>query len=384
MSARVMNQSRRGRWLTPSLLLIGLLGGCGSPTPPAEPIPFQPVEAADGIGQTTSGRTAAGVDRSVVIMPPDPDSYYPMTEFEARRQAGIEHLVIDFVRASSEPASSATAQAIDNAVRQKIAAILLIPPAPGFDDGLDQAIARARDAGVHIVSILRTPLPEADTSTSLRPLSDQANSLVAATLEIARANPDSRLTSTRAAIVVNGHLEGPWADQRAEALREAALAHGLELGPDIQVVRAARAADEAQPVIDALAAAEPPAVLLAVDSTSLRAAARARDASDHSDAMALGGFTDDDEGMEVVRTGVAEAAIRTHIEKAVRAGVSLAAQLIRGDDSVEPVVITERLLRRDELPIRPTGPPQLIDPTAPAGSPDADAHDHDDHEGHNH
>jgi ABC-type sugar transport system substrate-binding protein len=351
-----------GRSLAVGCLAHALATGCGAPTPPAAPIPFTPAGA--DVTETNASEPR-GVARTVLLLPPEPDSLFRVYALEAKRQAGIEKLLIDVPPVEGSPPADALARAIDDAAARKASVILLVSPEGGSTPAIDAAVKKATDGGTRVVAVDRPGPAGAVSSASLRPLRQQADAILSAMLEVARAHSGQKQLGRRAIIAFTPQLQGPWVQARVRALREAAEAQGMTVVAEVPMAAGAKAKDGAQAIGERLAAAaEPPDVLLGADSLAVRASAQARQDSDHAEAIAVGGFSDDEEGVEMANTGWADAVARTNVEGPVRAAVRIAGMLLAGKEPPPPVVVSEKVIRSEHGRPRPI-PPMPTEPEEP-------------------
>jgi ABC-type sugar transport system substrate-binding protein len=333
-------------------LALLLAPGCGGASKPEfEPPPFTPAvaDAAD-----PSPIAPAGLSTTLLILPPEPDSLFPVYNLEARRQAGIHHILLDVKQTAGDDPIEAVARAIDDAAQRRISVILLVTPRNGSTPVLDAAVARAQAQGTRVIAVARPGPAGVTASVAHRPLADQASDLVKAVLELARSRPRTPFQGKRALLVRNPELEGPWTEQRLQALRTAAEAHGLTVVGELAIAPALDSMDKGRPIQQRLDASDPPDVLLAADSVALHTAALVRQTSGRSESLAVGGFADDENGLDKLNNGSAEAILRTNVEGPIRAAVRMAADLTAGQaPPTAPVVVPEQLLRSTHDPAKP-------------------------------
>lgn len=322
-------QTNRGLRLVAAGWMTLLAGpGCGSRTDQTVDMPFAPATTADA-----PPTAPVSGSPSVLFLPPAGDDQHAQVwQRSMEGRGGFDKVLLEVRRpAPGDPPNQQT-KLLEQAAASG-AKVVIVAPQPGAPgEGLSAAAEAAAKQGVRIVAIER-PLADPQPNppaifVGTKPLDALCAELVAGIVEKAAKSPDKHLDKGPVLILRNDKGSGPWAQERADALRAALEKAGLPIAGELTVSSPGDAAREA--IIARYKEPNAPKIYLALDIWSLRSAISARRHLDDMESVLIAGFADDSDVLDALKQGMLDVAVDYNNERMGGDAVHVAAEILAG------------------------------------------------------
>jgi ABC-type sugar transport system substrate-binding protein len=347
--ARTMRLRGGARFSPVWVLLAACLPfvGCDSesftPSRPAEltraNTPSTPAPAASPAAAPRPGTPAVGARAIELIAAPRAAVESDVMKTSARSQAGMDKVRIQIAVEGENSTPGTQADLVRKAVARNPLAILVEPAEPAGPD-LATAVAEARERGMTVVLVGRSPagkLPEEgeiDGTSHPRgalirvvhePFASPARALVAAALNNSR---NAKLSLEGGAIVLIDTASDPLVEDRAGALAAALRDAGVTR---ISEVRYASDSNLGEKKLDERLETDQKArIVLAADNASTRAAYAMANKKSEDRPVVVAGFTTDETDVGMVRMGEYAGIAAFSEDRMIRKAITTAAQAAAG------------------------------------------------------